>query len=233
MGGFEELHAEDRSLVAACLAGERGAVQAFQGAYSAVARQALRQAGLGGAELDEGLQVLWSKLLVGSPGEPPRLTGYSARGPLAAWVRAAALRTGLGLRELGARNVPSSGPDFERLLERRQTADPELEFLKRRYQVPFAAAFRAALAALPEKDRELIALYGVQGLNTSDLAARFGVDRSSAARWLVRCRRQLLDSTRERLQDALSLSGGEVESLIRLLRSQLQVNLQSALRGAD
>ena len=221
-------HAEDRYLVLACLAGTPGAVHTFQTAFQPVARGALGQAGLRGADVDEALQILWTKLFVGAAGEPARLAGYAARGPLAAWVRASALRTALRVREQASRAPPRAGPDAE-LLMQRQTGDPELEFLKRRYQAPFASAFRTALKSMTPRDRALLSSYALQGLNTADLGALYGVDRSSVARWLVRCRRQLLDLTRERLGDALAISGGEVESLIRLLRSELQVNLESAL----
>jgi hypothetical protein len=43
----------------------------------------------------EVCQVLREKLLTSASGQPPRLAGYLGQGPLAAWLRAAAVRTAL------------------------------------------------------------------------------------------------------------------------------------------
>ena len=48
---------------------------------------------------DEVRQILRERLLVGAGGEPPRIATYSGEGPLAAWVRVAAVRTALNLLE--------------------------------------------------------------------------------------------------------------------------------------
>jgi RNA polymerase sigma-70 factor, ECF subfamily len=58
----------------------------------------------------------------------------------------------------------------------------------------------------------------------------FGVHRATAARWLARVRHRLQQETLDRLAARLRLGTHEVESVLRLIRSELDVSLTNALK---
>jgi RNA polymerase sigma-70 factor (ECF subfamily) len=110
-------------------------------------------------------------------------------------------------------------------------ADPQLEFLKRRDRPRFQEAFRAALAALPVRERALLRLHYAEGLSAEQLGALHRVHRATATRWLAQARQLLLDELRRGLAESLRIDRREVSSLVRLLRSQLEISLRQALGG--
>jgi RNA polymerase sigma-70 factor (ECF subfamily) len=93
----------------------------------------------------------------------------------------------------------------------------------------YEEAFRAALAALPDRDALLLKLHYLDGLNIDRIGALYGIHRSTVARWRSEIRRRILASTREQLQRRLSLTESEFDSLVALVRSQLAVSIRSAL----
>src|SRR5262249_35085524 len=59
----------------------------------------LQRMGLAASQIDEVVQILRAKLLVGDArGRSPPIASYAGRGPLVGWVRTAARRTALSLR---------------------------------------------------------------------------------------------------------------------------------------
>jgi RNA polymerase sigma-70 factor (ECF subfamily) len=56
------------------------------------------------------------------------------------------------------------------------------------------------------------------------------VHRVTVARWLGAARASLLDGTRRRLAERLGLPSPEVESLVRVLWSQLHISISRSLR---
>jgi RNA polymerase sigma-70 factor (ECF subfamily) len=56
------------------------------------------------------------------------------------------------------------------------------------------------------------------------------VHRATAARWLEGARDAILATTRARLMERLEISPSELESIIRLVLSRLEINLRPLLR---
>ena len=71
----------------------------------------------------------------------------------------------------------------------------------------------------------------IDRLNIDQIAAIHDVHRATAARWLVRIRAQLEERTREELRRALGVSGAELDSIIRLIQSQLDLSIGPHLAG--
>lgn len=109
-------------------------------------------------------------------------------------------------------------------------ADPALELVKQQSRDEFATAFRAAVAALAPRDRRLLRHQLLDGLDLDAIAKLFDVHRTTASRWLAAARDQLLAGTRAQLASRLAMSAGEVDSLLRLVHSRLDVSLEKVLR---
>lgn len=223
--GDGELHAADVYLACACTSGVAAALEAFERAYLAKLDEFLRGVRATPDLVDEVRQVLRERLFTG---ERPRIEDYSGRGTLASWLRVAALRVASNLRRSqGARDraearapVPPSVP-----------LDPELALVRSRHAGEFERAMRDAFAALDERDRNLLRLHFLDGLGIDGLAPVFGVHRATVARWLATARSRLHDAVLELLRDRLSVDARELESLTRVVRSDLEISLTSLLRA--
>ena len=172
---------------------------------------------------EELQQLLRERLLVRTPSAPSRIAEYSARGPLISWVRAAALRMALNLK----RDAPKdSAASDDALLEQRAGPDDlELGYIKTRYRPHFRAAFQAALQTLSAQERTVLRMHLLDGLGTDQIGGLYHVHRTTVARWIAQARAKLLDETRRLFAERLQLPRSELTSLIRLLRSQLDVSL--------
>ncbi len=69
----------------------------------------------------------------------------------------------------------------------------------------------------------------LQGLNIEQIGAIHSVHRATVARWLASLRKDLLESTREALARRLDVGDAEVESIMRLIRSQLDASIERLL----
>lgn len=216
--------ADDVYLAAACGQGDAGAIAAFCAQLFPPTRASLAKLGADDATIDEVLQRLRITLFVGDTGRQRQIGSYSARGRLRSWVRTIAVRTcrrlmgtGHGDDAAALENLPIAGDD------------PEIELLKEQYGEQFRASFRAALAALSDRERNVLRQHYIDGLSIDKLGTLYRVHRATAARWVSRARRALLDTTRTNLVTELGIQTIEVDSIIRLVRSQLDISIHDFL----
>lgn len=212
------------ALAQACARGEPDALGRLEREYLPRVRVAVERLDARPAFVDDALQALRQKLLVGPA---PRIAEYAGTGPLVSWLRAAAVRTALNLKRPHAREeqadddallaLPLSGPT------------PELALLVERHRPAFKAAFRAALGTLEPKERTLLKLQVVDGLSLERIGVIYAVNKSTVSRWLGSAHAQLVEETKARLKAELSLSGGELESLVRAMRSGIELSVAALL----
>jgi RNA polymerase sigma-70 factor (ECF subfamily) len=215
----------DLALACACARGDPAAIAAFQQRYFGEIELCGKRIRCGDDVVAEAQQNLARMLFTGEPA----ITKYSGRGDLRGWIRVTATRELLRLQELTRREVHVTGDDMFDALS--PAADPELAFLKDHYRHEFADAFRGAVAALSDRERILFRHQLIDGWGIDEIAMHHGVHRSTAARWLAAARQTLLDQTRERLKERWGATTLEVDSVIRLLTSRLDVSLERAVRG--
>jgi RNA polymerase sigma-70 factor, ECF subfamily len=180
--------------------------------------------------VDDVKQLLRVQLLVPKDGKPPGIIGYRGKGPLRGWVRITATRELIRHQRKRAREAPSERPLDEALGD---AGDPLLSQLKAEYRTEFASALREAIVELGPEDRTLLRQQIVDQLSIDEIGAAFGVHRATAARWLQRARGALVTATRGRLAARLKLSVDEVDSVIRLVQSQLDASVIRYLRDSD
>ena len=227
-----EIHISDLYVACGCVDGAPAAIAAFDQTCLPVIDRAVQSAGATAAELADLRQVVRARLLVPpaseSGDEPPRITGYTGRGGLGSWVRVVATREAQRLLARERRTVAAADDEIAGMLA--PDDDPELGYLKRVYRAEFKLAFAGAIDALADRDRLLLQQHALDGLSIDHLAAFHKVHRATAARWLEAARKAVLDGTRKQLIDRLQLGRDELESLMRLIASQLDVSLPRLLR---
>jgi RNA polymerase sigma-70 factor (ECF subfamily) len=94
-------------------------------------------------------------------------------------------------------------------------------------------AILAAMDTLPEETRHLLRSYYVDGLTIDDLAARDGIHRATAARRVHSARALLLARVRERAAHRLGIPDEEIDSLIQLVASRLEISLRVLKKETD
>jgi RNA polymerase sigma-70 factor, ECF subfamily len=218
------LFAADLFLAFGCARGDAAALEGFEAHYVRSIDLYLARLHLEPDVLEESKQLVRNKLLVGAR---PRIAEYSGRGELRSWLHATATRTALNLLRGRRRELRAAD---EQLLDLPSlTADPETEVLRGRYVEDFKAAFREALASLTPRQRVLLKRHFVDGLGTDGLGALYRVHRVTALRWLTQTRERLAARTQKELWRRLGLDKQEFESVVRLVRSQLDFSIRSFL----
>jgi RNA polymerase sigma-70 factor (ECF subfamily) len=226
---LEAAHVDDLLLAVACLSGSARGHEELRARIIAEATAAGRKLA-GSGQIDETVQLLSQDLLVGESGSPG-IARYGGRGPLDGFLRAAATRILLRLRQRERRDEPLDEADAG--LSLGDLRDPEIEILKRRYRDDVNDAFRAALAALSHRERAVLRLHLVSGLNIDRIGVCYRVHRATAARWLVHARERLLSEMQRSLVERLKLAPTEATSLARLLRSQIDVTMSGFFSKSD
>ncbi len=213
------LHAGELYLACACANGARGALESFEARYLAGVPAHL--AGMGATEgfVDEVRQAVRERLFV-----EDKIRQYSGRGSLASWLRVVTVRVALNLRE---KDKPHD--EIDEALPA-AAVDPELAVIQRRYGPEFRAAVRDALAALDPEDRGILRRYYLDGRNIARIGAVFKLSRATVGRRMIAIREQLVETCHRLLRERLHASPEELESLLRLVRSDLALSVSAVLR---
>lgn len=225
-GGAPPEHLSDLYLAFALTRGHAAALHAFDEHILARLAPAVLRVDASGDFVAEVLQALRLRLLVGDGDTPPRIAEYQGRGPLLAWVRVVAVRLALNLKRSEA---PAAST--EELLGELAASepDPELRYLKTLYRAEFGAAFREALAALPERQRVLLRLHYVDGLQMTRIAGLYQVHQSTVSRWVASAVETVASDARRRLTERLTLSPSRLDSVARMVRSHLELSIRRLL----
>jgi RNA polymerase sigma-70 factor (ECF subfamily) len=213
----------DLFLAAACAAQDPVALELFERTYLAQVPRLIGRVALSAHQEDELRQQLRIRLLVGPT---PKIAEYRGSGPLGAWVRVCALRLALDLKmaDGGKRNDAQA-------LDALVVGAPggEVEIDAARHRVAFQSALQESLATLTTREKTLLRLHFLDGMNIDELGVVFRVHRATVARWLVAVRTRVLENVREKLSLDLGASLSEAHSLVRLLRSEVQVSIRRIL----
>jgi RNA polymerase sigma-70 factor (ECF subfamily) len=225
-GAIAPAHAADYYLAVALAHQEPAAMRVFEAQLVPEIAHALRRLRLPGGAGDEVTQALRVELLVGDP--VARIGDYGGRGPLAAWLRVTATRKALKLLR---RTVREETLD-ERLLDQwpDATPGPAHRHLRTTYTAELKRAVADALAGLAVRQRNLLRQHVLDGLTIDELALLYRSHRATCARWLADARDDLARHTRRHLTAALGLPGDEVDSVLRMLDSDIELSLSRLLR---
>ncbi len=216
-------HATDLYLACACALGLPSAIAAFDRAFIVGVARHLRTLNLTPAQLEDLRQLLREKLLVKKAGAASRLDDYSGRGSLVGWFRVLAVREAIDL----VSHREERRPIVARVPDGAAPGDPTDELLKARYRTQFNAALRDAIATLDADQRNLLRLHYLDGLSLEELATFFGVHRATIARRAAEARSAVSDGMNARLRAALGVGAADLESLLKVVGSQLEVSISA------
>jgi RNA polymerase sigma-70 factor (ECF subfamily) len=229
-GRDERVHAADLYLACAALQGHPAAVGAFERQHMSRVPQFVGHLRLPAHALDDLCQRLREELLLPRGLRAPKLAEYAGRGALGAWLRVVAVRAALD--QLHAeQGRATSALDSELPFLDGVGDEPELQLVRLRLRERFVEALQAASQALTARERNLLRLSLVDGLTLEQMAPLFGVTKSTVHRWVEQGRRHFLDEVQRFFREELGLSGSELDSVGRLLQSQVDFSLPSLFRS--
>jgi RNA polymerase sigma-70 factor (ECF subfamily) len=225
------MHTTDLYLACGCTFGIPRAIELFESDIVPAIAPAIARID---SDADFGSEIVHEmrvKLLVAPAGTTPKIASYVGRGPLRSWVQVAAIRAATSAK----RRQPAERPhDLTALASAPWIgADAELAHIRREGVDAFRDAFAQALRHLDVRERNILRFYVVDGLSSEAIGRMYHVHRATVARWIAQAQESLLRDTRRHLRAALALSPEEVESLMRVVRSQLDISIVSMLRRAE
>jgi RNA polymerase sigma-70 factor (ECF subfamily) len=221
---LEEQRESDLYLACACCQASEEAINAFERTCVRPLDAALLRVRCGPDVVDEVKQRVRSTLLLSKGEDPPRLASYQGRGALTNWVRVTAMRLAFRLLKKQNKDVALEDYHLEDHLQ-----DVETDHLKQHYQAEFRLAFEEAFATLSAKERNLLRMSILEKLDSEALGTMYNVHRTTAARWLSSARDSLSKATKKALRMRLRISQAELESVLRLVRSRIDLSVRRLL----
>ncbi len=219
--------AGDLYLACACARGDGAALAEFESGFLSMVSRYIARIDATPEFADEVRQTLRERLFVAADGKAARIGEYNGRGPLGAWLRVAAVRTALNLvRSRGAGGVGGAA-ELDRLADSR---DPERALVHAGYRAAFGKALESTVADLPADDRTILRFYYLDGMTIVEIGKLCRLHHSTVARRIERCHETILERTRHSLGAELGLDGDELNSVIRLAQSQVDVSLRKLLQ---
>jgi len=223
----DKLAAEDLYLACGCSENARGAIAAFEADYAKVIRRAVSRVIAAPEDRDDAQQRVWQHLLVGAPGAGPALAKYRGQVALAKWIPVVAIRVALALNR---------AESSERRLREKAGAEaigasPEEMYMRAELRRAVEPAITDALGRLPDRDRLILRLYLVSGMTTRAIGHSLGLTQQAVSKRLAGARADLLEDVRTAIADTLKISKDEFSSLMRVVASQLDVNISRVLRA--
>jgi RNA polymerase sigma-70 factor (ECF subfamily) len=215
---------EELYVACGCALGDPTAIAALERVYFGPLESIAARLKTRGLRSEDLRQQVRERLLVSRPGALPRIATYTGEGELRGWLRAVTMRTALNMLEATARDKDRL--DESVLFDLPDIADdPELGLMKRHYRAEFDAAVAVAFAALAPKERNLLRYAVVKKLTTEAIGVIYDVHRTTAMRWLDEAQRSFLREIRAAMMARLHVTRSELESILRLVRSRLELTL--------
>jgi RNA polymerase sigma-70 factor (ECF subfamily) len=221
-----DLNLGDLYLACGCSRGDPEAIRLFDSHYIRKLGPALARAGAASDTIVEVEQRMRTLLLVAQGDRPPQIATYQGRGNLHAWLRVAATREVVRIEQRARRDAVQEETLFAEIA---QAGDPELAYMKELYRREVVAAFHEALFHLEPRSLNLLRHHFVDRLSIDEIATLYRVHRATAARWLERARDALVDDTRRRIRTHLEIEAAELESILRIVRSRLDLSVRRLL----
>lgn len=224
---LDALAAEDLYLACACAEGARGAAAAFEAEFAKVIRRAVSRPVPKAEDRDDAEQRALQHLLIGTPGAGPAIAKYVGHVPLATWIPVVAIRIAISLRRTES---------AEHRLRAKAGAEaigvsPEHIYIREELRQAVEPAVADALGRLADRDRLILRLFLVSGLTLRAIGDSLGLSQPAVSKRLAKTRAALLKDVRTAVKESLHISEDEFSSILRVVASQLDVNVSKGLGG--
>ena len=216
----------DLYLACAAGAGDHAAVRLIDEQFIARLPARIRRLGSAMDKVGDVLQTVRERLF---SGDVPRIRAYNGAGPLEQWIKVVAIRTAIDLHR-SDQSIPRVERAWLETVAPRD-ADVSALMMKVEYKRELEAAIRDLVPQLSARYRSVLRLHVVQGVSIEKIAASYGVHRVTVARWVWTAGEILLDGLRARFRAKFGIVPSEFDSMARMAKSQLSIDLAVLLAG--
>ncbi len=224
------IRAGELALATACAQRQPRALAAFQREFGPAIERALAGGSHHTVTAEEIRQAVMVRLFVDEGRRKAKIGMYAGRGKLVNWVRIVVSRTRADLiRAAPGRERPIEDEDVDEEPLMQAVDSPEARHLEQQYRVEFREAFTDAMQALTPAQRNLLRQRIVFGLKIEEIAALFEIHPATVKRRLARARQALGEETQRILLQRLRLGGTELDSLLRVVQSRVDVSVRRIL----
>ena len=225
---LRRMHTSDLYLACACAHGHADAIAVLEERCLGQLDRALSKIGIERDVIAEVKQEIRYRVLVGGDGHA-EIVDFSGRGDLRHWIRVMATRQ--AMRRQGRARREMATEDDELWQHLASLEPPELDHMKESYRQEFKRAFESALRALPHRERTLLRQHHLDGATLDELARLYRVHRATVARMLGRARELVLAATRNHLASQLGVPSQDIDSILRMIWSRIEISLRALRRG--
>ena len=168
-------------------------------------------------------------LFTSEEGRVAAVESFTGRGDLRGYLRVIVARAMARRIQRDRREVSL---DDEILDAFTPAMDPEVALLREQYRPEVDAALRTGISQLSDRHRAVLRYHLLDGWSIDQLGERYGVHRATAARWLTAAREELGARIRSELATRLAISESQVDSIVALVTSRIEVSLERLLGPA-
>ena len=112
---------------------------------------------------------------------------------------------------------------------RSHALEPELQYLKERYSAEFKVALQESLSVLNDRQRAVVRLYFLEGMSAAAIGPIYRVSARTVQRWVASSQQLMLKETKRLLREKLDLGASQLESLMGLVLTDLDVSFSRLL----
>lgn len=221
------VRADHVHLAIACARGDEAAIRRFESEFLDEVAACAQRMRARDDQADEVRSYLRRTLFVSEPGRNAALSEYSGRGDLRSYLRVITTRELVRVIDGGKREVGIEEESFFDKLS--PLSDPEVGYLREAYRPDVDAAMRIAVSKLAADSRALLRYSLVDGWSIDRIAKLYGIHRATAARRVAAVRDELGELMRIELAARLAIPVEEVDSVVRLVQSRVDVSLSRLL----
>jgi len=214
----------DLYLACAAGVGDHAAVRVIEERFISRLPARIRRLGSATDKVSDVLQTVRERLF---SGDVPRIRAYNGAGPLEQWIKVVAIRTAIDLHRTDQSIPRVEGAWLETVTPR--DADVSALMAKVEYKRELELAIQELIGRLSPRDRAILRLHVVEGVSIEKIAASYGVHRVTVARWVWTAGETLLDGLRSRFREKFGIVPPEFDSMARMARSQLSIDLAGLL----
>jgi RNA polymerase sigma-70 factor (ECF subfamily) len=176
---------------------------------------------------DDVRRELEDTLLLGRKGSPPRIGQYTGHGPLNRYVAAAARNAALTLMRQRGQERRLGGDEDTGLVVSPPASAKEL--VTSRHDAAIRDAVRTSLSKLDRRQRTIVRLHLSQGVTLTQIARMLHVHQTTVSRALDDALERMYSDIRRRLREEHGLDDAEMESIVRDMRSHVDLSLSRVL----
>ena len=221
------VRADHVQLAIACAAADQTAIRRFESDFLDEVDATARRLRARPDQADEVRSHVRRILFISEPGRPAALREYSGRGDLRSYLRVIVTRELVRLINKDQHEVCIDDHAFLDMLS--PASDPQLGYLRERYSADVDAAVRAAITTLRDEPRALLRYSIVYGWSIDRIGALYGIHRTTAGRRVAAAREELGMTIRAELAARLAIPIDQVDSIVRLVQSRINLSLERLL----